>query len=118
MALEVDNRRPGGNNKAGNNDDGPCLEEFAALVGAHPARQKFLVVVSDGEPAGERSSPADLVRAVAKVTGRGDIHLIGLGLGQGTGHVAKYYPVSIANVSEGEFPAKIGGLILRACGVA
>lgn len=118
MALEVENRRPGGNNNAGNNDDGPCLQEFAALVGAHPARQKFLAVVSDGEPAGARSSPADLVRAVAKVTGRGDIHLIGLGLGQGTGHVARYYPVAIADVPEKDFPVRIGGLILRACGVA
>ena len=118
MTLEVGNRRPGGNNKSGNNDDGPCLEEFATLVSAHPARQKFLVVVSDGEPAGARSTPADLVKAVANVAKHGDIQLIGLGLGQGTAHVANYYPMAIINVSEREFPAKIGSLILRACGVA
>jgi len=117
MELEAGNGRPGGNNHAGNNDDGPCLEEFALLVGAHPARQKFLVVVSDGIPAGRRSGPDDLKTAVQGVLGRGGIHLIGLGLGGGTEHVRDFYPRSMANVPEVEFPTRIGRLILEACGV-
>ena len=117
MELEAASRRPGGNNRAGNNDDGPCLEEFAMLVGAHPARQKFLVVVSDGLPAGCRSGPTDLKTAVKGVVGRGGIHLIGLGLGQGTEHVRDFYPRSIANLAEADFPGSIGKLILEACGV-
>ena len=117
MELEASNGRPGGNNHAGNNDDGPCLEEFALLVGAHPAPQKFLVVVSDGIPAGRRSGPDDLKTAVKGVLGRGGIHLIGLGLGGGTEHVGDFYPRSMANVPEVEFPTRIGRLILEACGV-
>jgi len=36
----------------------------------------------------------------------------------GTDHVRQFYPRSIANVAEADFPSKIGGLILEACGVA
>lgn len=117
MGLEVSDSRPGGNNQMRFNDDGPCLEEFTALVGRHPARDRFVVVVSDGGPAGSRSTPEDLERVVLKITGGNEVHLIGLGLGMGTDHVRRFYPRSIANVAERDFPARIGGLILEACGV-
>ena len=118
MGLEVSDSRPGGNNQMRFNDDGPCLEEFAALVGAHPARDRFVVVVSDGGPAGSRSTAEDLEKVIRTITRGNEVHLIGLGLGLGTDHVRRFYPRSIANVAEADFPSKIGGLILEACGVA
>jgi hypothetical protein len=118
MRLEVTDSRPGGNNNMRFNDDGPCLEEFARLVNRHTAAERFLVVVSDGGPAGSRSTPADLERVVRRITCERELRLIGLGLGKGTDHVRKFYPRSIANVSEQDFPARIGGLILEACGVS
>jgi len=118
MGLEVSDSRPGGNNQMRFNDDGPCLEEFTALVGAHPARDRFVVVVSDGGPAGSRSTAEDLEKVIRTITRGNEVHLIGLGLGLGTDHVRRFYPRSIANVAEADFPSKIGGLILEACGVA
>ena len=117
MQLEVTDSRPGGNNQMRYNDDGPCLNEFARLVSSHPAAERFLVVVSDGGPAGSRSTEQDLVRAVETISREKIIRLIGLGLGPNTEHVRKFYPSSIANVSLENFPSQIGGLILEACGV-
>ena len=117
MQLEVSNSRPGGNNKMRYNDDGPCLARFASHLRQHAARDRFLVVVSDGGPAGLHSNDGDLHRAVLEITTLGELQLIGLGLGAGTEHVSTFYPRSIACVPEAEFPARIGQLILQSCGV-
>ena len=117
MGLEVTDSRPGGNNQMRFNDDGPCLEEFTSLVVKHHAKDRFVVVVSDGGPAGSRSNAQDLERVVRGIMGENRVHLIGLGLGMGTDHVRHFYPRSIANVAEADFPSRIGQLILEACGI-
>jgi cobalamin biosynthesis protein CobT len=90
--LEVAGTRPGGNNVPRHNDDGPCLLATAADLRALPARQRVLVVLSDGAPSGRRSDANDLRSAVARLTREGDIDLIGIGIGPQATHVSTYYP--------------------------
>jgi hypothetical protein len=99
MPGEVQNRNPGGHNKAGYNDDGPCLEEASNGISKRRAKDKFLIVLSDGEPCGRRSSSSDLIKAVEKIEKAGKINLIGLGLGKGTDHVKRFYPISFPNLN-------------------
>ena len=40
--------------------------------------------------------------------------IVGLGLGQGTDHVAMYYPRHMANVPEDQLADRIGGLLVEA----
>ena len=40
--------------------------------------------------------------------------LIGLGIGQGTEHVSRFYPNSIANINVGEMPEKLADVIREA----
>lgn len=114
MVQEVEGSRQGGNNNPGYNDDGPCLMEFADKVLEHPCSDRILIVVSDGEPAGMRSSEEDLKQAVARLTApEMRLRLIGLGLGPETAHVRSYYPESMANVPPERFAETIGELVER-----
>ena len=90
VPLEVHGCRPGGHNNPMNNDDGPCLLEAAAMLRRVPAAQRVLLVLSDGRPAGRRSTPEDLHAAVRSLTLAGDIDLLGVGIG--AKHVAEFYP--------------------------
>jgi nitric oxide reductase activation protein len=112
MPLEVSGQRRGGHNKPQHNWDGPVLRDAAARLEAFPAGERLLIVVSDGEPSGPSDAERALHRAVSHVTAS-DIHLIGVGLGPGTQHVAKYYPDHLANVPLNQFPADLGRLLDR-----
>jgi hypothetical protein len=111
MSAEVAGTRPGGNNKPRYNDDGPCLLEAAATLQARPERDRLLMVISDGNPQGRRSSREDLHRAVAQVQAMRGMTLVGLGLGPSTEHVTRYYPVSQANIALGDLAPAIGRLL-------
>jgi Mg-chelatase subunit ChlD len=111
MSAEVAGTRPGGNNKPRYNDDGPCLLEAAATLQARPERDRLLMVISDGNPEGRRSSREDLHRAVAQVQSMRGMTLVGLGLGPSTEHVTDYYPVSQANIALGDLAPAIGRLL-------
>lgn len=50
MLIETEDRNPGGNNHAGHNFDGPCLLDASKTLGAASAKEKFLIVISDGLP--------------------------------------------------------------------
>ena len=113
MVEEIHDERPQGRNQSRYNDDGPCLLEAASLLESYPAHQRFLVVVSDGHPEGKRSKPSDLHAAVARIRSRTTISLVALGLGKGTGHVAQYYPESIADVPIEQFATQIARLLER-----
>lgn len=110
MIDEVSNARKGGNNQASFNDDGPCLLEAADALLAQPAEDRILVVVSDGGPAGRRSTADDLHAAVASLA-ESPLELLGLGLGLSTEHVSAYYPQSVASIPLERFAEAIGGLI-------
>lgn len=100
--------------KAKWNDDGWALTQTADRLVKQPAGYKFLIVLSDGEPAESPMHPSsiyELGRMVKKVLDETNIHLVGLGVGLGTNHVSEYYPNSIANVKVKEMSEKLAGLI-------
>jgi hypothetical protein len=112
IPQEVAGSRPGGNNRPGYNDDGPCLKEAAERLLAWPSAERVLIVVSDGLPEGSRSNAADLTAAVAALSKpEVGLRLIGLGLGPGTGHVRDFYKESTADVPVQDFARTIGALI-------
>jgi cobalamin biosynthesis protein CobT len=115
MPREVHGDRPGGHNKPGHNDDGPCLLEAAQDLLDWSATERLLIVVSDGLPEGKRSGPDDLRRTVKTLTSQHkELKLIGVGLGAGTGHVRDFYPESVADVPADRFAAEIGKLLRKA----
>ena len=111
MILEAKTQRPDGNN-CPHNDDGPCLLDAAAQLLQQQATDHALFVISDGAPAGIRSGPEELHAAVdALKRDTPDLHLFGIGLGEGTEHVLEYYPNAIASVPPEKLAAETGALI-------
>ena len=114
MPHEVAETRVGGNNNASNNDDGPCVLEAANELLQESADRRVLLVVSDGQPAGRRSTAEDLHNTVRALTSPGvPLELLGIGLGPGTEHVTGFYPQSVASVPLDDFAQQIGNLIMR-----
>jgi cobalamin biosynthesis protein CobT len=111
MPAEVSGTNPGGHNEPAFNDDGPCLAAAARNLEAQAGRERFLLVLSDGVPAGKRSGDAELRGAVEEIMRTTSINLVGLGLGGGTEHVRDFYPVSVASVSTSELTARLGDLL-------
>lgn len=111
MILEVSDENPGGHNNAMYNDDGPAVDEASRRLNKQSAKQKFLVVFSDGVPAGRRSNQMDLYAAIKRVLTKTDQKLIAVGLGPYTDHVAKYYPTSLPNTRMQDFSAVLGALL-------
>jgi hypothetical protein len=97
MELEVFGQRPGGHNRPENNDDGPCLRAAADLLLRQPARDRLLIVASDGQPHGVNSSEAEL-RAVVAELEDAPLRLIGLGVGPDTDAVLGFYPRARAGI--------------------
>jgi cobalamin biosynthesis protein CobT len=111
MPLEVAGRRPGGNNTPGFNDDGPCLREAAEQLLSYAADDRILIVVSDGMPAGRRSTEQDLRNVVRLLVREPRLRLIGVGLGPDTDHVRDFYPHSRASVPLDRFAATLAELL-------
>ncbi|MBN1945185.1 MAG: hypothetical protein JW797_05880 [Bradymonadales bacterium] len=112
MPLEVQGCRPGGNNRPGYNDDGPCLLEAGRRLSRHPGQDKVLVVISDGLPEGRHSSSRDLKEAVHRlVQEMRDITLIGLGIGPQTEHVEQFYPHAASNLPVSRFAEVMADLL-------
>lgn len=112
MALEANDRRPGGHNQAQWNDDGPCLAAFARKLLRCGPGSKLLIVVSDGGPAGRHSDDADLRRTIAQLSRARGLDLVGVGIGPGTDHVTSFYPNAIANVPIESLGAELSRLLL------
>ncbi|MCL5795651.1 MAG: VWA domain-containing protein, partial [Patescibacteria group bacterium] len=100
--------------KANWNDDGWALEQASERLNKQRAKEKFLIVLSDGLPEESSMHPRsqfELSKIVDRVLKETNQKLIGIGIGPGTKHVEKYYPNSIANVSTKELSEKLAGLI-------
>jgi cobalamin biosynthesis protein CobT len=110
MALEVAGRRPGGNNVPGYKD-GPCLREAAEQLLSAQADDRILIVVSDGMPAGRRSTEQDLRNVVRLLAREPRLRLIGVGIGPDTDHVRDFYPNSRAGVPLDRFAGAIAELL-------
>lgn len=111
MLLEVDS------DAAAYNDDGWALNQASERLAKQKAKEKFLIVLSDGIPVespGHSSSSYDLSSIVTQIVSQTDQKLIGLGIGPGTKHVANYYPNSLADVNLEEMAEKLADLIREA----
>jgi hypothetical protein len=111
MPLEVAGRRPGGNNTPGYNDDGPCLREAAEQLLTAPADDRILIVVSDGMPAGRRSTEQDLRSVIRALAREPHLRLIGIGIGPDTDHVRDFYPHARASVPLARFAGVLADLL-------
>ena len=104
---------------AGCNDDGPCLLKVSEALLDQAVEERFMLVVSDGQPSETSTSEQDLRDAIATLTASEvPLHLFGIGLGPDTQHVTGYYPECVASVPTGRFADEIGQLIARGLGVA
>ncbi len=96
------------------NDDGWALEQTSERLAKQKVDQKFLIVLSDGLPVESPKhsrSQYELGKVIKQVMKDTDQKLIGLGIGSGTEHVARYYPNSMANVDIHEMASKLADLI-------
>jgi cobaltochelatase CobT len=115
MILEVYGNNPGGHNNPGDNDDGASLLEASKHLTEQIAKNKFLIVLSDGEPAmdsGKKSSrqlDRELREAVAEIAANTNQKIIGLGLNSRA--VAKYYENHIAGITTEEMVETLGELL-------
>ena len=115
LILEVYGNNPGGHNNPGDNDDGASLLEASKHLTEQIAKNKFLIVLSDGEPAmdSRRKSSSQLDRelrdAVAEITANTNQKIIGLGLNSQA--VAKYYENHIAGITTEEMAETLGELL-------
>jgi uncharacterized protein with von Willebrand factor type A (vWA) domain len=106
---EPSGRRIGGRNEFRFNDDGPCLREAARRLLARQEPDRVLIVLSDGLPEGRRSNLEDLKSAVLELAD--SMTLIGVGVGQETGHVRAIYPHSVPNVPLHQLARRVGRIL-------
>jgi len=113
MILEVYGNNPGGHNNPGDNDDGACLLEASKHLTEQIAKNKFLIVISDGIPATSYKSQGQLDRelreAVAEITANTNQKIIGLGLNSQA--VTEYYENHIAGITTEEMVETLGELL-------
>lgn len=115
MLQEVDDTS--GTGKAQWNDDGWALSQASESLAKQKAKEKFLVVLSDGTPVESPMHPRsehELNKVISEILRETDQKLIGLGIGPGTEHVDKYYPNSLADVNLEEMAEKLADLIREA----
>jgi len=111
MIAEANGENPGGHNVNNYNDDGPCLLEASEGLDKQHGKEKFLMSLSDGMPAGRRSTDWDLEKAVEHILTTTDQKLVGLGLGYGTDHVGHFYPTSLPNIRVEKLAETLGDLL-------
>lgn len=103
--------------KAQWNDDGWALDQASGRLARQKAQEKFLIVLSDGQPVESSMHPRseyDLTKMVQRIVKETDQKLIGLGIGPDTEHVEYYYPNSLADVDLEEMAEKLADLIREA----
>lgn len=113
MRLEASGTRPAGHNHCGCNDDGPCLAEAAAILATRRERTRTLIVISDGQPAGSRSTAEDLTKVIAELERVPGLALAAIGIGPDTDHVAEFYPDAQGSVPVANFPVVLARSLAR-----
>ena len=115
LLLEVENENPSGHNNAGDNDDGACLREASQHLANQTAREKILIVLSDGQPAmdSRRKSQGQLDRelkaVIREIRENTDQKLIGIGINSSA--VSSYYENNLPNVDAKELALTLGELL-------
>ena len=93
----------------GNTYEGRAVNHASQQLREQSAAEKFLIVFDDGGP----SDSGNLIRTIENITKEGEQHLIGIGLGPGTGHVAHYYRHALPNLAVTELSEKLSGLLYQ-----
>ena len=106
MEAEVGNN--GEHNQASYNNDGYCLDKVSKLLEETESENKFLFVLSDGEPEsdnkhhiqgyGKSTEDEELLTVVKNISEKTNQKLLGIGLGPGTEHVEEFYSKKFKNV--------------------
>jgi len=106
MKREVEDK--GKHNRADYNNDGYCLDKISKILDKEEGEDKFLFVLSDGIPQGDRkhhipgyskeTEKEELLAVVENISKNTNIKLLGIGLGPGTDHVEKFYSNKLRNV--------------------
>ncbi|TSA44272.1 hypothetical protein D4R49_00425 [bacterium] len=115
LLLEVENENPNGHNNSGDNDDGACLREASLHLGLQAAREKILIVLSDGQPAMDsgRKTQGQLDRelkaVIREIRENTDQKLIGIGINSSA--VSSYYENNLPNVDAKELALTLGELL-------
>lgn len=113
MIREVDGSRSIGNPRY--NDDGWAVQQMSEELSSQKQSEKILFVLSDGKPEPSSihsGSEFDLSKIVQKIEREGTQSIIGLGLGEYTGHVADFYKKrNIANIPVQQLPKKLAQLL-------
>ena len=103
--------------KAQWNDDGWAVTQASERLAGQKAKEKFLIVLSDGLPIESPMHPKNqypLKKIVDRISSETNEKLIGLGIGKGTKHVEQFYPNSLADVNIDEMADKLADLIREA----
>lgn len=93
-------------------DGGTQMEKALESVGGHIAtagfQERFLVVLSDGEP----NCPERVADCLDRLA-RDGVRVIGLGLGEGTGKLAELIPNTRTGLSPARIPSVFASMLLR-----
>ena len=92
----------------GGTDLAGALERVAADVADSPFQDRFVFVLSDGEPLHETAVRKQIASLAAD-----DVVLVGLGLGPKTEKLAQFFPVSRVNLEAKQLPGVLGELLVR-----
>ncbi|MCR4311168.1 MAG: hypothetical protein NUV54_01185 [Candidatus Taylorbacteria bacterium] len=115
LLLEVENKNPSGHNNAGDNDDGACLREASQHLANQTAREKILIVLSDGQPAmdsgrkGQGQLDRELKEVIREIRENTDQKLIGVGINSSA--VSTYYENNLPNVDAKELAETLGEIL-------
>jgi cobalamin biosynthesis protein CobT len=100
--------------KAMHNDDGWAVQEASERLAKQNAEKKFLFVLSDGIPNESRKHPGseyDLGNIVKEIIKNTDQKVIGLGVGEGTEDMKKYYPNHQVDIKVEQLAEKLANTI-------
>ena len=100
--------------KAMHNDDGWAVQEASERLAKQNAEKKFLFVLSDGIPNESRKHPRseyDLGNIVKEIIKNTDQKIIGLGVGEGTEDMKKYYPNHQVDIKVEQLAEKLANTI-------
>jgi len=121
LTHEVSNR--GQHNRASYNNDGYCLNQAYHRMQDNLARNNFLIVLSDGGPCGDSthhlpgfdsdSEEKELKHMAGQIESDPNIHLIGIGLGEDTEHVAEYYQDNYPGKNIKELSKQLANIIQK-----
>ena len=114
LEAEVRGARPGGHNCPDHNDDGPCLDEAAAQLAAVPATDRLLIMISDGELNGARSTQNDLVAALGRWRRpQSPVRLLGVGAGPDHNHMRRRHPEGVMTACLPALPRLLAAAVGR-----